>query len=276
MMTEWMVAVVVASLLGSGHCVGMCGPFAILAAGGPSPSDKPWQRVLNLSSYHLGRWATYLILGAGLGAVGGLTDGLALSAGWTPIAARLVGGMMIAMGILQIVRLLRGQSPAVKHSNLWARWSQLLVRWRQGWRFETAIEKAFSWGFISTWLPCGWLYVFAIAAAGTGGVVSGMLLMTAFWVGTLPLLSLFSLGVSALGTRVQRFVQPVTACVLIAFGIFTATSRAEIDLRSLKGLRSSHEPGAASQGAELDALQEVLTQELPCCEAGGDDATTED
>jgi sulfite exporter TauE/SafE len=215
-----------------------------------------------MASYHAGRWVTYLILGAGMGAIGSMADGLSVSAGLTPIAARIVGGMMIAMGIVRLLQWLRGSSGRVTHSKFWGVWNQFLIRLRKGWRIRSPHGAAFSWGLISTWLPCGWLYVFAIAAAGTGGIVSGMLLMTAFWIGTLPLLSLVSLGASMVGTSVQRFVQPATALLLIGFGIFTASSRAEIDLMKL------HVPAAAPSAdvSETKApLAELLEQDLPCC-----------
>jgi sulfite exporter TauE/SafE len=290
MLWEWTTAIVVASLLGSGHCVGMCGPFAVLAAGGTSQTTTAWQRAGTLTSYHFGRLVTYLFLGAAMGGLGSVADGLAVSAGWTPLAARLVGGLMVVMGVTMGIRWWRGRKPAVHHSPWMLRWNGWLIRIRKGWQIRSAAGKAFSWGLISTWLPCGWLYVFAIAAAGAGGMLWGMVLMTAFWIGTLPLLSMVPIGawwlasarsvssseselpsgtshrdwrarLAGLAASVQPFVQPASACLLIAFGVFTATSRAEVSLLKLRGSSSQH-----SSGSVQDQLHEVIDQKLPCCE----------
>jgi H+/gluconate symporter-like permease len=139
--------------------------------------------------------------------------------------------------------------------------------------------------------------VFAIAAAGAGGVAWGMLLMTAFWVGTLPLLSLVPMGAWWIAgrvnphesaknnnlhaksndwnamlrgwiTSVHPFVRPIAACILIAFGVLTATNRADISLAKLKVPLSN-----AAQSAPRERLKEVIDQPLPCCQA--DEASTE-
>jgi sulfite exporter TauE/SafE len=179
----------------------------------------------------------------------------------------------------------------VQHAGWVARWNQGIIQVRKRWRVRSASGAAFSWGLISTWLPCGWLYVFAIAAAGAGGVAWGMLLMTAFWVGTLPLLSMVPLGawwitgrvlsdeaateekphvkpigwnarLKSLVTSVQPLVQPAAACILIAFGVLTATNRAEISLANLKAPDSN-----AAQIAPSERLKEAIDQPLPCCQA---------
>lgn len=282
MLWEWTTAIAIASLLGSGHCVGMCGPFAVIAAGGTSETTHGWSKFGTLASYHVGRLFTYLMLGAAMGGLGSIADGLAMSAGWTPLAARLVGGFMIVMGIGIGVRWWRGRRPVVQHSAWAMQWNRSLVQIRKSWKVRSAAGKAFSWGLISTWLPCGWLYVFAIAAAGAGGMLWGMVLMTAFWIGTLPLLSMVPMGawwlksarrsVPASGltwksrvvnaaTSVQPFVQPMSACLLIAFGLFTATSRAEISLLSLRPAT-----GHRSDASVQEQLNQVIDQKLPCCE----------
>lgn len=61
---ELLAATLFSSLVGSMHCVGMCTPFAILAMG---PSTGVQQnRWLRMSSYHLGRLATYTLMGIGV------------------------------------------------------------------------------------------------------------------------------------------------------------------------------------------------------------------
>jgi len=301
MTSEVLLAVVVASLLGSVHCVGMCGPFAVMATGsrplaslsgdgstGGLATAWWWQRSLNLTSYHLGRLTTYLMIGALVGSLGAAIDGLAGSWGVAAVASKLVGGLMIAMGVWRLWASVTAQHRVVAHSAFWLGWSQRLVQWRKRLPMRTAAGSAFSWGLISTWLPCGWLYVFALAAAGAGGIGPSMLLMAAFWVGTLPLLSALSLGTTALGHSVQRWVQPLAAIVLIAFGGYTMVSRSQVDLSSLQRGKANTKdasgdlvfPVGSKVRAPLDVatLNDLTSQQLPCCEplAGGDeDASAE-
>lgn len=271
----------------------MCGPFAVLATSTPSTGTRSSQanwtlRLTTLASYHIGRLATYLMLGALMGGLGNVADGLAVGSGWAPIAARWVGGLMVVMGLAILVKWWRGRPGLVQHAGWVARWTQGILQVRKRWRVRSASGAAFSWGLISTWLPCGWLYVLAIAAAGAGGVAWGMLLMTAFWVGTLPLLSMVPLGawwitgrvlsdeaateenphvkpigwnarLKSLVTSVQSLVQPAAACILIAFGVLTATGRAEISLANLKAPDSN-----AAQIAPSERLKEATDQPLPC------------
>jgi len=300
-MMELLVAVVVSSLLGSIHCVGMCGPFAALAtrsvgvtggAGakvgegeGRTRSQSTvwecwWDRVTNMTSYHLGRLATYLVIGAMVGSLGAAVNGLAGSWGIGAMAAKGVGVAMIVMGLARFWSLSQARGHRVAHSEFWQRWSHGLIQMRKKLPTRSPAGSAFSWGLLSTWLPCGWLYVFALAAAGTGSVLSSMTMMFAFWIGTLPLLSVFALGAAALGPSKQRWFQPLAAMVLIAFGGYTLLARSQIDLSPLAR-------AAARNGADLfnkepalhaidspngspidvDMLKQLTSSKLPCCEA---------
>jgi len=300
-MMELLLAVVVSSVLGSIHCVGMCGPFAALATGGKGATggsrasvsvdegrtlsqSTDWERwrnrVTNMTSYHLGRLATYLVIGAMVGSVGAAVNGLAGSWGIGAIAAKGVGVAMIAMGLARFWSLSHTRGHRVAHSEFWQRWSHRLIQVRKKLPSRSPAGSAFSWGLLSTWLPCGWLYVFALAAAGTGGVISSMTMMFAFWIGTLPLLSVVALGAAALGPSRQRWFQPLAAMVLIAFGGYTLLARSQIDLSPLA--RGASRNGADALNKEpalhaihssdgrpmdIDMLKQLTSSTLPCCEA---------
>ena len=70
-MEAMLLAVVTASLLGSGHCAGMCGPLALMASIGPATSAQLARR---MSFYHVGRLIGYMSLGAAVGGVGAAMD----------------------------------------------------------------------------------------------------------------------------------------------------------------------------------------------------------
>lgn len=297
-MMELLIAVMTASLLGSIHCVGMCGPFVVLATGdrgrsapgheqdggasdvssglaSTGQSSNSWtQRCMRLCSYHLGRLTTYLILGAIVGAIGAAVDGVAGWWGIAAMAARALGAAMVVMGVVRLWRWMFHRRAPIAHSGWWQGWTQGLIGLRKRFSGRSPIGSAYSWGLISTWLPCGWLYVFAMAAATTGSIRASVLLMAAFWVGTLPLLSGLALGAHASGVSLQRWFQPIAAMVLIAFGCYTCIARSAVDLSTLsdsvQGALTVRQVGGDLDGSSaLDAagLKKLTESKLPCCES---------
>ena len=70
-MWTWLTAIFFASLLGSFHCVCMCGPIAIWS-GRASENGRATMMFSRVAGYHLGRLSTYLVLGAAAGFVGSI------------------------------------------------------------------------------------------------------------------------------------------------------------------------------------------------------------
>jgi sulfite exporter TauE/SafE len=87
-------------------------------------------------------------------------------------------------------------------------------------------------------------------------------MMTAFWVGTLPLLSVAAWGWSSVSPRWQVFAQPFAAGCIISFGIFILFQRSLIDLSSLAANTGS---GSSSIRNTLEMVRSVGEKELPCC-----------
>ncbi len=97
-------AVVTASVMGSMHCVGMCGPLAIWASGG-GEQVGPKTLFSSTSLYHLGRMITYTIAGVIAGLIGSAIDFGGSSLGIQLLAARLVGATMITLGLVKLWRM---------------------------------------------------------------------------------------------------------------------------------------------------------------------------
>lgn len=208
-------AIFIASLFGSVHCVGMCGGFATFCA---SMSRKP---TLSLCSYHAGRFTVYCILGAIAAFVGMTLDNSAMLLGIQRLSALLTGLLLILWGSAKFlnVQWLSNVSPhLINDSKL----LQRILRWIHS--PGSPLLKTFSLGLFSGLLPCGWLYTYVALAATTGSPFYGALLMSAFWVGTVPILTLVaSLSSIALGS-LQKFAPKLTAIFLIAGGIFSLAS----------------------------------------------------
>jgi uncharacterized protein len=286
---ELFVATVSASIVGSIHCVGMCGPFTMIAThtpgiqGGAKPSGDSinfaprgyitrYLSSLRLVAYHLGRLSTYLVLGIIAGLAGTIVNQAGVKVGWSGIAAVLVGLSMIIFGFARLAMMMQA-TQSVRHSASMERWTKRILSVGKRFQSTSPIQKAFVLGLITTWLPCGWLYLFALAASSTGSVGRATWMMFAFWIGTLPLLSLLAIGseslrnrnvfsnlakVPVLGLVFRVPLQAVVAFLMIGFGGYTIAFRSQI---SLDGMISPIHAGELNQ-ATIAALGDVA---LPCC-----------
>lgn len=222
MNTQLLVAVAVASIVGSLHCVGMCGGFVAFYSAGANGNG--WQRLLPHGAYHAGRLVTYSAWGLMAGSIGGLLDVAGHAVGIGRVAAVVAGLVMVVWGLaLLAARLgLRLQHPRLP---LWGSW---VKRQLASLVEKPPILRAWLLGLSSTLLPCGFLYAFVITAAGTGSALGGTAVMIAFWLGTVPLLFGLGLGIEQLGSRLRQFVPTVTAVLMVGLGVYTVIGRVNV------------------------------------------------
>ncbi|HEU0035839.1 MAG TPA: sulfite exporter TauE/SafE family protein [Kofleriaceae bacterium] len=205
-------AVLVASLLGSVHCMAMCGPLVGLHGG---------VRTARLALVHsLGRLTTYATLGVLGGLIGRAVD-LAGDLAVVQRTATIVAGLVIvAWGGYQLAIALglRASSGGTPRGQAF---SKGLVKIRT----QRPSLRVWLVGVLTGLLPCGWLWAFVIAAAGTGHPVDGALVMLAFWLGTVPaMLGVLTIGGPVIAWLRQR-VPVVTALALIILGLGTLAIR---------------------------------------------------
>lgn len=251
---ELLVATLFSSLVGSLHCVGMCSPFAMLAMGPSNAETKPAYRAARLMSYHFGRLTTYLFMGALVAAasftfqmaVGGFASSKWM--GWG------VGLLMIGLGVMRLFKSIGSATKPVKHSDWVLGWTRSIVSLRKRYTGGPVWLASFLWGFSSTFLPCGWLYLFVLAsaAASTPWMTIGM--MVAFWVGTLPLLTAAAWSWSMVTPRWRFLVQPIAALCVIAFGFYTLLHRSQVDTSSI-----------AIEKPTIQQIRDAMNSGLPCC-----------
>ncbi|MEZ6088640.1 MAG: sulfite exporter TauE/SafE family protein [Pirellulaceae bacterium] len=257
-------AVLTASLLGSMHCVGMCGPLAIWASGASEnlPKRKVWSAGL---LYHLGRLITYTLAGLLAGGIGSLVDLGGQALGYQLMAARLVGGAMIAVGLYRLWSML--VPSRVNTAAAPSRIGGLLVRMRP-YIFRLPLPgRALATGLLTTLLPCGWLYLFALVAAGTGSIVLGPVVMIAFWIGTVPALVALVAGTQLLSRRFTLAIPAFAALLLVVGGCFTASGRGFASLGSLNQLHSAVEESQAGLQTTDAQIESISQTPLPCCQA---------
>jgi uncharacterized protein len=215
-MTElaWMTAFL-AGLLGSGHCLTMCGGIA--AALGTGGARRPWQPLL----YQLGRLGGYAIAGGTAGALGAAAGFAFALSRWSELlrlataAVVTVIGLDIACGSGTLVRWLR--SPEQLGALVWRRFAS-------GARARlpaSPVLRALALGLLWGWLPCGLVYSVLLAAAVAGSAGRGSATMVAFGLGTLPAMS----GLSYLGRRLPHrdgTLARLLGAALVACGLWTA------------------------------------------------------
>ena len=226
-------AVFVASLLGSMHCVGMCGAFLAIAVDTNLGSPGKASRVPLAAWYHLGRLITYVTLGVVGGAIGAAVNLTAEAAGLQRAAAALAGSLMVIFGVLAVLRhvglakgrVLRAAQAATGRVPLPKRIESAALKGHRAAMGLPPTSRALTIGLLTTLLPCGWLYAFAITAAGTGSPVSGAVVMAVFWAGTLPIMIGLGLVVQRAGGVLRRYIPLATSLMVVAFGIITLLGR---------------------------------------------------
>lgn len=211
-------AVLLASLLGSVHCVAMCGGFAVAAAGRG--------RRASAVAYQLGRLLGYVALGAGAGLVGAGLDVAGQSlVGVQRVAGWLTGAVLVAMAVAALLPSRTGAGePLVTLGTAPARGGRLRRGVLGGLRRGDAVGAGFV-GLGSALLPCGWLWGYVLVAASTGAAATGALVMLAFWAGAVPALA--SVGVLAgwLRRRLGRHAPRLAAVVMLVLGILALAGK---------------------------------------------------
>ena len=250
------VTVLVASVVGSMHCAGMCGAFVAFAVGAGEPSARSGRAWL-LSMYQLGRLLTYGALGAAAGMLGAGVDLGGHLVGLQRAAAIVSGAMMVSFGSITLLRLRGVKLASARPPRRLA--SLVSAGHRQAMRLSPPL-RALATGLLTTLLPCGWLYAFVITAAGTGHAWSGAFLMAAFWAGTLPILTFVGAGIKTLAAPLAARLPAITASTIVMVGVYTIIARAGITLRG-------DAPKAGAQSAQKLTAQvlHIDQEKLPCC-----------
>jgi sulfite exporter TauE/SafE len=199
-------------MLGSAHCLGMCGPLA-LAVGTARPG---WRGNLSRQLvFSAGRVFTYATLGATAGfaglAIARRAGSLVQVQAWLAIGAGLA---LVALGLLTagvIPRRVSGNSG----------FTCLAGSWLGGWLRVPRLGTVFLAGLFTGFIPCGLVYAFLALAAAAGGTFSGAVTMALFGAGTMPLMILTGLGGSFVGLKLRAQLVRIAACCVIVTGLIS-------------------------------------------------------
>jgi sulfite exporter TauE/SafE len=210
-------------LLGSSHCIGMCGPLALALGVQQSRLHMNLGRQLLFSA---GRIATYGFLGAVAGA-----------SGWwlsqRPQSLVNVQSLLSIVAGLTLIWL--GLSTAGFLPRLTGRWLNsppcTTVSWFKTLLTTPGAASAMLAGAFTGFIPCGLVYAFVVYAASSGNVVQGWATMVAFGLGTVPLMVLAGCGGTLLSLSTRARVLHVAAwCVVVTGMISVARGAGYLEL----------------------------------------------
>ncbi|GAA3581198.1 sulfite exporter TauE/SafE family protein [Snuella lapsa] len=172
-----LVSALVLGLLGSFHCIGMCGPIAFML---PVDRNNAYKKATQITVYHIGRLLTYSIIGGLFGLVG---KSLYLF-GFQQQLSIFIGALMIFIVIIP--------EKSFNKYNLSKPIYKLISK------VKSALGKALkkktadtflTIGFLNGFLPCGLVYMALFGAIAEGNILQGSIYMATFGLGTIPLMT---------------------------------------------------------------------------------------
>ncbi|HDZ14720.1 hypothetical protein LCGC14_0685000 [marine sediment metagenome] len=202
-----LLSAVLLGLLGSLHCVGMCGPIAFML---PVDRTNNFKKFGQIFIYHSGRLLAYGIIGLIFGILG---KGL------------YVFGMQqklsIAIGVLMIIVVLVPNRIFSKY-NLSKPVYKVIAKVKN--RLGSELKKKrpdtfLTIGFLNGFLPCGLVYMALLGGIAMGSVWYGSLYMMLFGLGTIPLMTTAIYFSGLLKGPLRQKVKKVIPVFVICLGV---------------------------------------------------------
>ncbi len=208
-------AALLIGLLGSSHCLVMCGGI-VAALQFSMPTQSRWQKLRLQLLLSLGRLSTYALFGAVVGYFGATAMSLA---GASMLWLRLIAGLLLVAMALYIARLWFGLTLLERlGQGLWHKVQPYSKRFLP---LDSA-PKAYGYGLLWGFLPCGLVYSTLSWSLASGSASAGALLMLMFGLGTLPALLIFGAAATALTKLKNQLWFRYSAALLLAiYGFYT-------------------------------------------------------
>ncbi|HQA75441.1 sulfite exporter TauE/SafE family protein [Flavobacterium sp.] len=194
-------------LISSLHCIGMCGPIAMML---PVDHKNPSRKALQILTYHLGRISAYAMLGLAFGLLG---RGLYL-AGLQQQISIAVGLMMIIIAIVPEKKLAQYNFSKPIYKVISKLKSSLGKQFK-----KKTLDAMFSIGFLNGLLPCGLVYAALFGALAMQNVTLGITYMVLYGLGTIPMMSLVVYASGFISFKWRNQLQRVIPIITVLLGI---------------------------------------------------------
>ena len=194
-------------LLGSLHCVGMCGPIAFML---PVDRSNSLKKVSQIAIYHIGRLLAYSLIGLFFGLLGksfylfGIQQQLS-----------------IFIGVIMIVIVLLPHKTIGKYNlskPLYRIISKVKSSLGKALKKKTA-DTFLTIGFLNGFLPCGLVYMAVFGSIATGSLIEGSLYMILFGLGTIPLMTTAIYLGKFLNSTIKQRIQKAIPVFVIVIGL---------------------------------------------------------
>ena len=194
-------------VLGSFHCVGMCGPIAFVL---PVDRNNPVKRILQLLSYHTGRLFTYSSIGLLFGFLGSRITLFGIQQ-----------YISIGIGVLMILAILL---PAKRFANY--NGTAFIYKWVGKLKSalgaelkRKSLDSLFTIGFLNGLLPCGLVYMAVFGSLAAENAWQGALYMAFFGLGTIPLMTTTTYLGNFLNNTLKQKILKLIPVVVVVMGM---------------------------------------------------------
>jgi hypothetical protein len=201
-------------IVGSFHCVGMCGTLALSL---PLSNNSIAAKFTGALMYNAGRIVTYSFFGLVFGLIG-QTAALFNFQQW----------LSISMGVLILLFIIAPKKYKIQYSaSSYATGFFTKLRAQLGKLFTQKNHSSlFVIGLLNGLLPCGLVYMAVAGSVATGDIVESILFMAFFGLGTLPIMWSIAFFGNYVGVgfrqkirRAYPFMMALMACLLILRGM---------------------------------------------------------
>ena len=194
-------------LISSLHCIGMCGPIAMML---PVDNNNPAKKVTQIITYHLGRLTAY----ASIGFVFGL-----LGKGF--FMAGIQQQLSIFIGVAMILVISTPEKIFARYNFSKPVFKVIAkVKTSLGNQFKNkSYQSLFTIGLLNGFLPCGLVYVALFGAIAMQSAGLGVVYMILFGLGTVPMMSSVVYVNSYVTLPFRRKMQKLIPYFGVAIGI---------------------------------------------------------
>lgn len=193
-------------LISSFHCIGMCGPIAMMI---PVDRNNAAKRIFQISLYHLGRLTGYGMLGLIFGIIG---KGLFL--------AGLQQQLSVFVGILMILFVIIPEKKMAQYNFSKPIYKVISkVKSHLGTQFKRkTFDALFTMGLLNGFLPCGIVYAALFGAIAMQSEWLGATYMLLFGIGTIPMMSAVVLIANFISVPVRNKIQKMIPIMVFIIG----------------------------------------------------------
>ncbi|WP_340202295.1 sulfite exporter TauE/SafE family protein [Ascidiimonas sp. W6] len=202
-----LITALLLGLLGSFHCIGMCGPIAFML---PVHKASNKDKLIRVGTYHLGRLISYALIGLLFGLLG---RGIYLF-GMQQKLSIAIGLMMIVLILLPVF--------STKKFNLSGPLYGIISKMKSALGRELAKSRTdtfLSLGLLNGFLPCGLVYMAVMGAIASGDVWQGGLYMLLFGMGTIPMMTLAVFAAHRINTTTRKQLTKVIPIFVVVLGV---------------------------------------------------------